>query len=153
MDIDKIHEQLGLMAEQVKRVIQWSMEKNGVNDKIGKNTLIDSHIYDDLNVSAVDIDLIEILIHDYYEYIESGMGTGHWVDEQYLIPWMQDKGIPTDNYTLNLIQYSIWKYGISPRPFLDEAFDIIDEYWDDWADEIVRIMFEDFDDIEIKKES
>lgn len=151
MDIDKLREHLDLIASQVKRAIQWSMEKNGVNDKIGENTLIDSHIYDELDVSAADIDLIEILIHDYYRDIESGLGTGHWVDEQYLLPWMVDKDIDTDNDTLWHIQYSIYKYGISPRPFLDEAFDLIDEYWDDWADEIVRIMFEEFDGIEITK--
>ena len=55
MQIEKIHEELGLIAEQVKRVIQLSMEK--------KN-LVDSHIYDDLDVSNADLELIKVLIHD-----------------------------------------------------------------------------------------
>ena len=99
MDISKLHEQLGLMTEQIKRVIQWSMEKNGFNDKPNaqKNTLIDSHIYEDLNVSAVDVDLIEVLIHDYMDYIESGMESGHWIDDDILLAWMVDKGIDTSN--------------------------------------------------------
>lgn len=146
MQIDKLHEHFGLLAEQCKRVIQWSMEKNGVNDKINKNTLVDSHIYEELEVSNEDIGLIKILIHDYYVYIESGMESGHWVDADYLLPWMVDKGIPTDNETLWHIQDSIYKYGISPRPFLDEAFDMIDEYWDSFADGVIEILLEDITD-------
>lgn len=146
MQIEKIHEELALIAEQIKRIIQYSMEKNGVNDKIMANTLVDSHIYEDLEVKEEDEGLIKVLIHDYYQYIESGMREGHWVDADYLIPWMIDKGIPTDNNTLYRIQWSIWKWGISPRPFLDDAWEMVDEYWNDWADQIIEIMMEDIED-------
>lgn len=146
MQLDKLHEELGLIAEQVKRCIQASMEKNGVNDKINENTLVDSHIYDELDVSDSDLGLIKVLINDYYQYIESGMEEGHWVDEKYLIPWMEDKGISTDNDTLWHIQDSIYRFGISPRPFLDEAWDMVDDYWDDFADRIIEIMLEDITD-------
>lgn len=146
MQLDKLHEELGLIAEQVKRCIQASMEKNGVNDKINENTLIDSHIYDELDVSDVDLELIKVLINDYYQYIESGMEEGHWVDEKYLIPWMQDKGISTDNNALWHIQDSIYRFGISPRPFLDDAWAMVDDYWDDFADRIIEIMLEDITD-------
>ena len=71
MQIEKIHEELALIAEQIKRIIQYSMEKNGVNDKIMANTLVDSHIYEDLEVKEEDEGLIKVLIHDYYQYIES----------------------------------------------------------------------------------
>lgn len=137
MQIEKIHEELGLIAEQVKRVIQLSMEK--------KN-LVDSHIYEDLDVSNVDLELIKLLIHDYYQYIESGMESGNWVDDEYLLPWMADKGIPTDNDTLWHIQNSIYQHGIKPRPFFDDAWEMIDDYWDNWADEIFDILMEDIDD-------
>lgn len=137
MQIDKIHEELGLIAEQVKRVIQLSMEN--------KN-LVDSHIYEDLDVSNADLELIKVLIHDYYQYIESGMESGNWVSAEYLLPWMIDKGIPTDNDTLWHIQNSIYKHGIKPRPFFDEAWEMIDDYWDNWADDIFNILMEDIDD-------
>lgn len=146
MQIEKLYEELGLIAEQVKRCIQASMEKNGVNDKVNRNTLIDSHIYEDLDVHVEDKELIQILIHDYYQYIESGMEAGHWVDEEYLIPWMRDKGIPCDNGEVWYIQNSIYKYGISPRPFLDDAWAMVDEYWDEWADGIFNILMEDIED-------
>ena len=146
MQIDKIIEAIELLGEQCKRCIQFSMEKNGVNDKIGTNTLVDSHIYDEIGVNVSDMELITILVNDYYQYIESGMETGHWVDEKYLIPWMQDKGISTDNNTLYNIQYSIWKWGISPRPFMDEAWDMLDEYWEDFSNKIIEILLEDMVD-------
>lgn len=146
MQLDKLHEELGLIAEQVKRCIQASMEKNGVNDKINENTLIDSHIYDELDVSDVDLELIKVLIYDYYQYIESGMEPGHWVDEDYLLPWMVDKGISTDNNTLWHIQDSIYRFGISPRPFMYDALEMVEDYWSEWADGIFDILMEDIDD-------
>ena len=146
MQIEKLHDAIELIAEQVKRCIQWSMEKNGVNDKVNRNTLVDSHIYEDLDVSNDNLELINVLIHDYYQYIESGMEAGHWVDEEYLIPWMEDKGIPTDNDTLWHIQKSIYEFGISPRPFLEDAWEQVEEYWDGWADGIFEILMEDIED-------
>lgn len=146
MDRGKVEEEIGKLAEQIKRIIHYSMEKNGVNDKINENTLVDSHVYEDLEVNEEDVELIKVLIHDYYVYIESGMKAGHWVDAEYLLPWMIDKNIPTDNDTLWHIQDSIYRFGISPRPFLDEAWDDIDEYWDGFAEGVFAIMMEDIDD-------
>ena len=74
------------------------------------------------------------------------MRKGHWVDADYLLPWMVDKGIDTDNNTLYRIQWSIWKWGISPRPFLDDAWEMVDDYWDNWADEIYQLLMEDITD-------
>ena len=146
MDYSKLHEALGLLAEQAKRVIQASMEKNGVNDKINVNTLIDSHIYDEIDINVVDLEMVQVMVNDYYEYIEGGMEPGHWVDAEYLIPWMVDKGIETDNNTLWHIQDSIYKWGISPRPFIDDAFAMLDDYFDEFADGVIKILLEDIDD-------
>lgn len=146
MQYDKLHEAFGLLAEQAKRVIQASMEENGENAKTRTNTLIDSHIYEDIGINVKDFEMVQVMVNEYYEYIESGMKPGHWVDADYLIPWMVDKGIPTDNYTLQNIQYSIWKYGINERPFIDNAFDMLDEYFDEFADGVIKIMMEDVDD-------
>lgn len=146
MQIEKLHEALGLLAEQAKRVIQASMEKNGENDKTNTNTLIDSHIYDDIDINVVDLDMVQVMVNDYYVYIEGGMEKGHWVDEQYLIPWMVDKGISTENNAVWFIQNSIYEYGISPRPFIDDAFKMLDEYFDEFADGVIQILLEDVDD-------
>lgn len=142
MQIDKLYEALGLLAEQCKRVVQASMEKNGVNDKINVNTLIDSHLYEEIDTES-DLEMVRFMVNDYYQYVESGMRPGHWVNEEYLIPWMQDKGISTDNNTLYNIQYSIYKWGISPRPFMEDAFEMIDDYFDEFADKVIEILLED----------
>lgn len=145
MQIDKLYEAFGLLAEQCKRVVQASMEKNGVNDKINKNTLIDSHLYDEIDIDS-DLEMVSFMVNEYYEYVESGMEAGHWVDEEYLIPWMEDKGIPTDNETLWHIQDSIYRWGISPRPFMEDAWEMIDAYFDEFSDRVIEILLEDVDD-------
>lgn len=139
-------EALRQIAFDIKRAIQFLMEsEKGINNKINENTLVDSHIYDELEVNQTDIGLYTILINDYVEYIESGMQPGHWVKEEYLLPWMAEKGIPTDNETLHKIQGSIYWYGIEPRPFIEDAFERIDSFWDDWADEIFESLCSELD--------
>ena len=144
--IEKLREAFGLLAEQAKRVIQASMEKNGENDKTRTNTLIDSHIYDEIDINVVDLEMVQVMVNGYFKYIEWGMNPGNWVDEIYLIPWMQDKGMSTDNGEVWYIQKSIYEYGISPRPFIDDAFEMLDEYFDEFADGVINIMLEDIDD-------
>ena len=146
MQLDKVYEALGLLAEQAKRCIQASMEENGENDKIGVNTLIDSHLYEDIGMNVVDVDMVEIIVNGYYKYVERGMNPGNWVDEKYLIPWMEDKGISTENNAVWFIQNSIYEHGISPRPFMDDAWEMLDDYFDNFADEVFEILLEDIDD-------
>lgn len=139
-------EVLEQVAFDIKRAIQFIMEsERGINNKINENTLVDSHIYNELEVNQTDIGLYTVLINDYIQYIESGMQPGHWVKEEYLIPWMVDKGIPTDENTLKKIQGSIYWYGIEPRPIMDDAFERIDSFWDDWADEIFNALCDELD--------
>lgn len=147
MEFKELLEQI---AFDIKRAFQYLMEsERGINNKINENTLVDSHIYDELEVNQTDIGLYTILINDYVDYIESGMQPGHWLNEEviedYLIPWMVDKGIPTDNETLRKIQGSIYWYGIEPRPFIEDTFERIESFWDDWADEIFDSLCAELD--------
>lgn len=134
------------IAFDIKRAFQYLMEsERGINNKINENTLVDSHIYDELEVNQTDIGLYTILINDYVDYIESGMQPGHWVKEDYLIPWMVDKGIPTDNETIKKVQGSIYWYGIEPRPFVEDSFERIESFWDEWADELFESLCAELD--------
>lgn len=146
--LNDIREQLELIGAQAKRVIQYMMESDrGINDKVDFNTLIDSDIYNEIEVDVDDWGLIKILINDYVDAIEQGTPRLTWVDEQDLIPWARKRGIPTDNRTMYLISLSIFKYGISPRPFMDDAFTMIDtDYWSEWADNVFNILTENLDD-------
>ena len=146
MNINKIHEELEKIAKEIKELVRASMEgENGVNPKTGTNTLVDSNIYNDLVADVKDLELIQFLIHDYYVYIESGRSAGSFPPPQVIAEWCQRKGIPSDNSTVYAICKSIYEKGIKPRPFLDEAWEFIDEYWDTWADEIFDILMEDID--------
>ena len=143
MEFKELLEQI---AFDIKRAIQFLMEsEKGINRKINENTLVDSHIYDELEVTQADMGLYTILINGYVQDIESGMQPGHWVDATYLLPWMDEKGIPTDNETLRKIQESIYWYGIEPRPFIEDAFERMDSFWSDWADEIFESLCAELD--------
>ena len=63
MDLNKIYEAFKKLAETVKTVIKASMVENGIAE--------DSHIVEDLKSEAVGMDLVKVLIHDDYTYIES----------------------------------------------------------------------------------
>lgn len=144
MQIEKIHEELSKIAKEIKALVRASMEgENGINKKTGTNTLINSNIYNDLEANVEDLELIKFLIHDYYVYIENGRSSGSWPPPQVIAEWCQRKGIPSDNSTVYLICKSIYEKGIKPRPFLDEGWEFIDEFWDTWSDEIFEILMQD----------
>lgn len=147
MEFKELLEQI---AFDIKRAFQYLMEsERGINNKINENTLVDSHIYDELEVTQADIGLYTILINGYVQYIESGMQPGHWLSnrvcEDYILPWMAEKGIPTDNETLRKIQGSIYWYGIEPRPFVEDSFERIESFWDEWADELFESLCAELD--------
>ena len=139
--------QIRLIAEEAKGIIMavLSSEK-GVNPKVGVNTLVNSDLFNQLDYNVDDIEVVNLLVNDYIQYIESGMQPGHWVNEEYLLPWMVDKNIPTDNNTLYNIQYSIWKWGITPRPIMDDAWKMLDEYFEDFADKVIEILMTDVEE-------
>lgn len=144
MSIEQLRSVCDEFAVKIKEAIRLMMaSERGVNDKIGRNTLIDSHIYEDLECTQAEIGLFNVLINDYVVYIEGGMKPGHWVKEEYLLPWMAEKLGTTDNETLRKVQGSIYWYGISPRPFLDDSFELVDEYWDEFADNLFDALCEE----------
>lgn len=151
------------VAEKCKEIsLQVMASSKGMNDKVGKNTLVDSDLYNTLNVSTDCISFIDINVNDYIDYIQGGMNRGHWVKAEYLIPWMVKHNIPTDNKTIGAIQYSIYKNGITPRPIFEVSpwgewkapvdghdglvLDLIDEYWETWSEQLFNIITEQLDE-------
>lgn len=144
---DRIREELELIGFHIGRLLQSAMEGPlGVNDKINENTLIDSNVYQSIRseVSTDDLELIEVWANDYLKYIEGGMQPGHWVNEEYLLPWMARKGIPSD--AIARIQGSIYWYGISPRPVMQEAMANIDQLWEEDSQALFEVILSDIDD-------
>lgn len=146
MQLDKLHKELSMMADQIKGIVHAIMEgEKGINAKTGTNTLIDSNLYNDMVADVKDLELIQFLIHDYYIYVESGRKQGSFPPPHVIAEWCARKGIPNDNRTVYAICNSIYIEGIKPRPFLDEAWDVIDDYWDSWAEDIFNILTEDIE--------
>ena len=144
MLLDEIKSALEIFAENCKRAARIVMEgSRGINDKVNKNTLIGSNLYNQIDASVEDIDFIRLLLNDYIVYVEGGRKSGKWPPKNVIIAWAQRKNLPTDNRTIYLICRSIYLKGISPRPLFEGAGGIweeIDNAFDTLADDLFDIF-------------
>ena len=103
-----------------------------VNDKVGRNTIAhNSDIFKQMYAKASGNIVIQLLLNDYVQYIESGRKAGSkFPPIQPIVQWAKKRGIPTDNSTIFLIRRAIAEDGIRPRPFMYKVLDTIDSKWD-----------------------
>jgi hypothetical protein len=137
-------------SKDLMTLVRMVMESNvGINDKVGRNTLVDSNIYKTLSVKATnDGDLIfDIILNDYLVFIESGRRKGAKMPPiMPIVRWARSRGIPTDNSTIFLIRRAISRDGIKPRPFMAHVLEEIDREWDDsLADKLFEKIMEIID--------
>ena len=122
-----------------------------VNGKVGRNTIApDSNIFKEMYAKASGNIVIQLLLNDYVQYIESGRKAGSkFPPIQPIVQWAKKRGIPTDNSTIFLIRRAIAEDGIRPRPFMYKVLDTIDKKWDgEWSsdlfNELTKIIDEFF---------
>ena len=138
MDLNKIYDAFKKLAETVKTIIKESMVENGVAE--------DSHIVEDLKSEAVGMDLVRVLIHDYYAYINNG---SHYT--QYPPPidairaWCEEKLHTTDNSVVFAVREAIFKRGLKARPFMGDIILAIDDLYESFGDEVFEIFCEEID--------
>ena len=103
-----------------------------VNDKVGRNTIApDSNIFKEMYAKASGNIVIQLLLNDYVQYIESGRKAGSkFPPIQPIVQWAKKRGIPTDNSTIFLIRRAIAEDGIRPRPFMYKVLETIDKKWE-----------------------
>ena len=143
MEISKIVMEFSKDIMDIVRVV---MESNLLdNHKVGRNTIISSDIYKNLQViTKNDGDLVfDILLNDYLTYIESGRRKGAKMPPvEPIVRWARSRGIPTDNSTIYLIRRAISRDGIAPRPFMATVMEQIDlnmeNLYDKTFDEITK---------------
>jgi len=148
MEISKIVMEF---SKEIMDIVRVVMESNLLdNHKVGRNTIIGSDIYNNLQVKAKnDGDLVfDILLNDYLTYIESGRRKGAKMPPvEPIVRWARSRGIPTDNSTIFLIRRAISRDGIRPRPFMATVMEQIDldmpNWYDKIFDEIIK-MINDF---------
>ena len=110
-----------------------------VNDKVGRNTIApNSDIFKEMYAKASGNIVIQLLLNDYVQYIESGRKAGSkFPPIQPIVQWAKKRGIPTDNSTIFLIRRAIAEDGIRPRPFMYKVLETIDKKWDgEWSYEL-----------------
>ena len=110
-----------------------------VNDKVGRNTIApNSDIFKEMYAKASGNIVIQLLLNDYVQYIESGRKAGSkFPPIQPIVQWAKKRNIPTDNSTIFLIRRAIAEDGIKPRPFMYKVFETIDKKWDgEWSSEL-----------------
>ena len=110
-----------------------------VNDKVGRNTIApDSKIFKEMYAKASGNIVIQLLLNDYVQYIESGRKAGSKFPPIHpIVQWAKKRGIPTDNSTIFLIRRAIAEDGIRPRPFMYKVLETIDNKWDgEWSSEL-----------------
>lgn len=138
MDLNKIYDAFKKLAETVKTVIKASMVENGIAE--------DSHIVEDLKSEAVGMDLVRVMIHDYYAYINNG---SHYT--QYPPPiepiraWCEEKLHTTDNSVVFAVREAIFKRGLKARPFMGDIILAIDDLYESFGDEVFEIFCEEID--------
>ena len=129
------------LGKDIAALVRMVMDSNvGINTKVGRNTLTNSDIYNELVVySTNDGDLIfDIVLNGYLQYIESGRRQGAKMPPiKPIEDWARKHGIPTDNKTIWAIRMAISRDGIAPRPFMAHVMEEMDDDWDKgWADTI-----------------
>ena len=127
-------------AEDVMNITADIMASNlMVNNKVGRNTIApDSNIFKEMYAKASGNIVIQLLLNDYVQYIESGRKAGSkFPPIQPIVQWAKKRGIPTDNSTIFLIRRAIAEDGIRPRPFMYKVLETIDKKWDgEWSSEL-----------------
>lgn len=106
----------------------------GINRKPmagGKNTLKDSRLAQTAQIQT-DIPFFHLILNDYIDDIENGRRVkAPLVPIEDLRDWARRKGIPSDNKTLDIIQYAIWRDGIKGRPVMKTFFNMLDNEWNE----------------------
>ena len=126
-------------AEDVMNITADIMASNLMLNKKGINTIApNSDIFKQMYAKASGNIVIQLLLNDYVQYIESGRKAGSkFPPIQPIVQWAKKRNIPTDNSTIFLIRRAIAEDGIRPRPFMYKVLDTIDKKWDgEWSSEL-----------------
>lgn len=120
------------------------------NRKVGKNTLKDSALRNDVEAKVITSDnaIIQTFFNHYIIYVEKGRKKGaKRIPIDALRDWALRKGIPTDNNTLYAIQTAIVRDGIKGRPILATLENNIEELFEkQYFDELFTAIITELQD-------
>lgn len=126
-------------AEDVMNITADIMASNLMLNKKGINTIApNSDIFKDMYAKASGNIIIELLLNNYVEYIESGRKAGSKKPPiEAIRKWAKKKLGKEDNLTIYKIRSAIVRDGIKPRPFMYKVLETIDKKWEgEWSSEL-----------------
>ena len=140
-----------VFAEDVMNITADIMASNLMLNKKGINTIApNSDIFKDMYAKASGNIVIELLLNNYVQYIESGRKAGSNPPPiEAIREWAKNKLGKEDNLTIYKIRSAIVRDGIKPRPFMYKVLETIDKKWDgEWSsdlfNELTKIIDEFF---------
>jgi hypothetical protein len=125
-----------LIEENIKKALAEKRYPFGVKTKPGlSNKIASSSLYNSVDVKQSGNDTLEVIMNDYWKYVQSGRLPGKkgvpleaiekWISERKLLGRdKQGKFIKKRSFAF-AIQTNIKKFGISPSNFLDVAIENI----------------------------
>ena len=128
----------------------------GINQKVGKNTLVGSNLYKQISTSwkeTGDNVVIDTFFNHYIEFIESGRmpkkGKRPPVFE--IAKWLRRKHIVSSNENIMKVAYAvsyvIWREGYKARKILEALDKYVDSQFENkYADMIFDALFTEVDD-------
>lgn len=128
----------------------------GINQKVGKNTLVGSNLYKQISTSwkeTGDNVVIDTFFNHYIEFIESGRmpkkGKRPPVFE--IAKWLRRKHIVSSNDNIMKVAYAvsyvIWRDGYKARKILEALDKYVDSQFDNkYSDMIFDALFKEVDD-------
>ena len=127
----------------------------GINQKVGKNTLVGSNLYRQISTQFKQDDniVINLFFNHYIEFIESGRmpkkGKRPPVFE--IAKWLRRKNIVSSNENIMKVAYAvsyvIWRDGYKARKVLEALDKYVDSGFENkYADMIFDALFKEVDD-------
>lgn len=136
------------LAESFLNAFKAALKSDiGINNKTGHNSLENSSLSNDAQSRFIDKDgdaVVELLVNDYVQFIESGRRIGaKFPPVAPIVKWCRKNGIPTDNSTVYLIRRAISRNGIMARPIMQYVWEDIDSqiesiYFDKIFENIIK---------------
>lgn len=128
----------------------------GINQKVGKNTLVGSNLYKQISTSWKDTGdnvVIDTFFNHYIEFIESGRmpKKGKRPPVLEIAKWLRRKHIVSSNENIMkvayAVSYAIWRDGYKSRKIIEALDKYVDSGFENkYADMIFDALFKEVDD-------
>lgn len=110
----------------------------GEGNKLASSALYNSISYESDGKSFV------LLMNDYWEYVNYGRERGFYVPINPLEAWAKLKGFPNPRSAAFGISKNIYKFGIAPTYFYDDALLQLEAEFDEGVEDTLGKSFNDF---------